>query len=58
MGKNVEYLNLSNNAISVNGSKAMVPFLKQAKGLKALLISNCGLGILGITEIAEGLKGT
>ena len=52
IGKNVTYLNISNNAVSVNGAKALVPFLSQALTLKTFLISNCGLGILGMTEIA------
>jgi len=58
IGKKITYLNISNNAVSINGAKALLHFLEQASTLRSFLISNCGLGIFGMTEIAIGLKGT
>lgn len=49
-------IDLSNNAISINGSKALSNFLENSTNLKVFLINNCGLGIQGSTIIAESLK--
>lgn len=51
-------LDVSFNAISDNGAKALQPLLLQANSLEVLIIFNCGLGPTGVTTIAEGLKGT
>lgn len=40
------------------GAKALLNFLNVGKSLEVLLISNCGLGPLGVAEIAKGLEGT
>lgn len=48
-------LDLSNNAISVNGAEALYGFLTKAQTLKTFYLSNCGLGIMGSGHIARGL---
>ena len=58
IGKNLLRLDISNNAVNPYGAKALLNYLEQAKSLEVLLISNCGLGPLGVAEIAKGLKGT
>lgn len=40
------------------GAKALLNFLNVAHSLEVLLIANCGLGPLGVAEIAKGLEGT
>ena len=58
IGKNLIKLDISNNAVNPFGAKALLHFLEQANSLEVLLIYNCGLGPLGVAEIAKGLKGT
>lgn len=52
------HLDISHNAVNPYGAKALLHFLSQASSLEVLLISNCGLGPLGVAEIAKGLEGT
>lgn len=49
-------LDISNNAVSVNGSQALTNFLENSPNLKVFLINNCGLGIQGSTILAGALK--
>ena len=58
IAKNLIKLEISNNAVNPYGAKALLHYLEQAHSLKVLLIYNCGLGPLGVKEIAQGLKGT
>lgn len=58
VGKNLLRLDISHNAVNPFGAKALLKFLLQAKSLEVLFISNCGLGPLGVAEIAKGLEGT
>jgi Ran GTPase-activating protein (RanGAP) involved in mRNA processing and transport len=51
-------LDISHNAVNPYGAKALLNFLNTAKSLEVFLISNCGLGPLGVAEIAKGLQGT
>lgn len=57
-GSGLLRLDISNNAVNVYGAENLLHYLKQASTLQVLLISNCGLGPLGVAHIAEGLKGT
>lgn len=52
LSKNLQKLDLSNNAIAPNGAIALKPYLEKANSLKILLINNCGLGIMGSTTIS------
>ncbi|KAM3147222.1 hypothetical protein pb186bvf_000938 [Paramecium bursaria] len=56
IGLNIISIDLSNNAVNPYGADALKPFLKQAHTLQKLYLNNCGLGIKGITHIAEGLS--
>jgi len=56
LSKNLQKLDLSNNAIAPNGALALKPYLEKADSLKVLLINNCGLGIIGSTTISHALK--
>jgi len=56
IGKNIISLDLSNNAVNPFGAKAISTFLKQSASLRTFLISNCGLGIDGVTVISQSLK--
>ena len=49
-------LDISNNAVSVNGAQALTNFLENSPNLKTFLINNCGLGIQGSTILAGALK--
>jgi Ran GTPase-activating protein (RanGAP) involved in mRNA processing and transport len=42
------HLDISHNAVNPFGAKALLNFLNQAKTLEVFLISNCGLGPLGV----------
>jgi Ran GTPase-activating protein 1 len=55
IGQNLQKLDLSNNAVGPNGSAAISPYLQAAKALQVFLISNCGLGITGVTTLSEAL---
>lgn len=52
------HLDISHNAVNPFGAKALLNFLSSASSLEVLLIANCGLGPLGVAEIAKGLEGT
>ena len=49
---NLRILDLSNNAISINGGKSLQHFLSTTKSLRELYISNGGHGIEGTTLMA------
>lgn len=44
MGKNIEYLDLSNNAFGPAGIKSFDFLLREMVSLKVLKVTNCGLG--------------
>ena len=48
VGKNLLKLDISHNAVNPFGAKALLKYLSQATSLEVLLISNCGLGPLGV----------
>ena len=56
IGKQIQKLDISNNALGPSGALALSDFLLQAGNLKVLLINNCGLGIDGVTTISNSLK--
>ena len=48
MGKKLLKLDISHNAVNPVGAKALLKYLSQATTLEVFLISNCGLGSLGV----------
>lgn len=56
IGKRIQRLDISNNALGPSGALALSDFLLQASDLRVLLINNCGLGIDGVTTISNSLK--
>jgi len=56
IGKQIQKLDISNNALGPSGALALSDFLLQAGNLRVLLINNCGLGIDGVTTISNSLK--
>ena len=56
ISKQIQKLDISNNALGPSGALALSEFLVQATNLKVLLINNCGLGIDGVTTISNSLK--
>jgi len=48
-------LNLSHNAFGPDGVKSFQKFLREAKNLKVLNVTNCGLGPIGSSMIAESI---
>lgn len=56
IGKQIQKLDISNNALGPTGAIALSDFLLQASSLRVLLINNCGLGIDGVSTISNSLK--
>lgn len=56
-GKNIVYLNLSDNAFGPAGAEPLVPFLTNNSTLTELHLNNNGLGIGGAKIIAATLIG-
>lgn len=55
-GRNLIYINVSNNACGVNGAKAFASILLEATKLKYFYSTNCGLGTLGIKEYVDKIS--
>ena len=43
--KNIEYINLSDNFLDMDGGRAFAAFLAENKSLKVLKVNNCSLGL-------------
>ena len=49
------YINISNNALGTAGARAFAPVLENSPNLQTLLVTNCGLGSLGVKEFVDRL---
>lgn len=56
MGKELQHLNLSDNAFGPTGIKSFDFLLKSTPSLKTFKVTNCGLGPEGGEMIAQALK--
>lgn len=53
IGRNLVFINVSNNAVGMHGAKAFARILEEATKLKYFYSTNCGLGTLGIKEYVD-----
>ena len=52
----LQFIDLSNNAISTNGAEALSYFLTQCTNLKTLMLNNCGIGHIGVRSLVQPLS--
>lgn len=53
--KNIEYINLSDNFLDMDGGRAFAAFLAENRSLKVLKVNNCSLGLKATEQIVEAL---